>query len=59
MAHVNVCHDLYVFEKYVVIIMLGIDDPQIWIAYVLCIVSALGCMVYGLLKWNEEEQEDF
>jgi hypothetical protein len=40
-----------------VIIMLGIDDPYIWMAYVLCIISALGCIAYGLLKWNEEEQE--
>ncbi|WP_331454364.1 symporter small accessory protein [Methanococcoides methylutens] len=38
--------------------MLGIDDPQIWLAYVLCIISALGCMVYGILKWNEEEDEE-
>ena len=38
--------------------MLGIDDPYIWMAYVLCIISALGCIVYGLLKWNEEEQEE-
>ncbi len=45
-------------KKWQVVFMLGIDDPQIWLAYVLCIVSALGCMVYGLLKWNEEEDEE-
>nr|WP_321498114.1 symporter small accessory protein [uncultured Methanolobus sp.] len=38
--------------------MLGIDDPQIWVAYVLCFISAIGCMVYGALKWNEEVDLD-
>ena len=37
--------------------VLGIDDPQIWLAYLACIFSALGCMVYGLLNWREEEKE--
>lgn len=35
--------------------MLGIDDPWIWLAYILCIVSAIGCIIYGALKWNEGE----
>lgn len=38
--------------------MLGIEDPQIWIAYVLCFLSAIGCIVYGALKWNEGPEED-
>jgi len=37
--------------------MLGIDDPQIWLAYLACILSALGCMVYGALNWREGEEE--
>ena len=37
--------------------MLGIDDPQIWLAYLACILSALGCMVYGALNWREEKEE--
>ncbi len=37
--------------------MLGIDDPQIWLAYILCIVSAIGCIIYGALKWNEGEED--
>ncbi|WP_406657686.1 symporter small accessory protein [Methanolobus sp. ZRKC2] len=37
--------------------MLGIDDPQIWIAYVLCFLSAIGCIVYGALKWNDGVDE--
>ena len=32
--------------------MLGIPDPQIWIAYLLCIALALACIFYGLLNWN-------
>lgn len=37
--------------------VLGIDDPQIWLAYVFCILSALGCMVYGALNWKVGEEE--
>jgi hypothetical protein len=36
--------------------MLGIDDPQIWLAYVLCFLSAVGCIIYGALNWNEGEE---
>lgn len=35
--------------------ILGIDDPQIWVVYVLCFASALWCMVYGLKHWNDNE----
>ncbi len=38
--------------------MLGIDDPQIWIAYILCFLSAFGCIVYGALKWNTGAEEE-
>ena len=38
--------------------MLGIDDPQIWLAYVLCVLSALGCVVYGALNWRGGEEEE-
>jgi len=34
--------------------MFGISDPQIWISYVLAIVFALACIVYGILNWNNE-----
>ncbi|HPT30522.1 MAG TPA: hypothetical protein PLW67_01725 [Prolixibacteraceae bacterium] len=33
--------------------MLGITDPWIITAYVLCILSALACIVYGLMNWNK------
>jgi len=38
--------------------MLGIDDPQIWIAYLLCFLSAFGCILYGILKWNVGAEEE-
>lgn len=33
--------------------MLGIPDFWIWSAYILCILSAIGCVVYGLVNWNK------
>ena len=36
------------------IIVLGIDDPWIWGVYLLCIISALLCVVYGIVNWNRE-----
>jgi len=37
--------------------VLGILDPQIWLAYLACVFSALGCMVYGALHWTGKEEE--
>ncbi len=34
--------------------MLGIDDPEIWGVYLLCIFSTLLCVIYGIVKWNRE-----
>lgn len=34
--------------------MLGIDDPWIWGVYLLCIFSALLCLIYGMVYWNKE-----
>jgi len=31
---------------------LGIEDPFVWIAYLLCILSALFCVAYGAMHWN-------
>jgi hypothetical protein len=41
--------------------VLGIPDPWVWGAYILCILATLLCVVYGILNWNkggddEEEQ---
>lgn len=32
--------------------VLGINDPWIVAAYLLCIASTLLCVVYGLINWN-------
>jgi hypothetical protein len=32
--------------------MLGLADPWIAAAYILCILSSLLCVVYGALNWN-------
>ncbi len=38
--------------------ILGIPDLQIVIGYGLAIALALACIVYGLLNWNREGEED-
>jgi len=38
--------------------MLGIPDFSIWLVYLLCILSTLACVVYGLLNWNEGAEEE-
>ena len=36
--------------------MFGIDDTFVWMAYLLCILSALLCVIYGALNWNRGEE---
>lgn len=36
--------------------MLGIEDPLIWMAYLLCILSAILCVVYGAVNWNKGDE---
>jgi hypothetical protein len=38
-------------------VVFGIVDPQIWLAFLACILGALGCMVYGLLHWTGKDKE--
>ncbi len=33
--------------------MLGLEGNSIFTAYILSIVSALGCLVYGIINWNK------
>ena len=33
--------------------MLGIDGFGVWLAYLLCILSTLLCIVYGIVNWNK------
>ncbi|MFA5312811.1 MAG: symporter small accessory protein [Methanomassiliicoccales archaeon] len=35
--------------------MFGIEDPWVWSGYVLSIVLTIICVVYGILKWNKDE----
>lgn len=43
--------------------MLGIEDPFVWMAYLLCLLASLLCVIYGLANWNRGddavEAEDF
>ncbi|WP_410509137.1 hypothetical protein RSJ42_02395 [Methanosarcina hadiensis] len=38
-------------------LVLGIEDPQIWLAYIASILSAVGCMVYGAIHWKSKEDQ--
>ena len=33
--------------------MLGLTDVGILLAYLLCILSAVLCVVYGIINWNK------
>ena len=33
--------------------MFGIDDPFVWLAFVLSIASTILCVVYGVITWNK------
>lgn len=37
--------------------MLGIEDPWVVTAYLLCIISALFCLIWGVVKWNQDDPE--
>ena len=36
--------------------MLGIEDGWVSLAYVLCVFSALLCVIYGLINWNRGDE---
>jgi hypothetical protein len=36
--------------------MLGIPDPGVWLAYLLCIASVIFCVVYGAANWNKGDE---
>jgi hypothetical protein len=38
--------------------MFGITDPWILMAYLLCILSTLACIVYGYLNWNKGAENE-
>ena len=35
--------------------MFGIEDPWVALAYILCILSALLCLIWGGIKWNKDD----
>ena len=37
---------------------MGFADGSITLVYVLCILSALMCVVYGLVNWNRGAEEE-
>lgn len=37
--------------------MLGIEDPWVVAAYILCIASALACLAWGVAKWNQDDPD--
>ncbi|MDI9618977.1 symporter small accessory protein [Methanothermobacter sp.] len=40
--------------------VLGIPDPWVWSAYLLCILVTVFCVLYGIVNWNrggEDEEE--
>lgn len=38
--------------------MLGIPYAGIYIPYLLCLASAVLCVVYGIVNWNKGGEED-
>lgn len=38
--------------------MLGIDDPGIYMGYILASLGLIACVVYGILNWNKGMETD-
>jgi len=38
--------------------MFGISNMGIWLAFLLCIVSAGACVVYGIVNWNKGSNDE-
>lgn len=36
--------------------MLGIQDPMIWSAYLLCVLATAYCVIHGLIYWNRDDE---
>lgn len=37
--------------------MFGIHDTSVLLAFLLCIISTLLCLVYGIVQWNKGSDE--
>ncbi len=33
--------------------MFGINDPAIYLGYLMAIISLIACIVYGIINWNK------
>lgn len=38
--------------------MLGIQDIWVFLGYMLSILSALACVVYGIINWNKGAEKE-
>lgn len=38
--------------------MLGLGSVEIAVVFWLCLLSSLGCVVYGILNWNNKGKPD-
>ena len=38
--------------------MFGITDVSIWLVFILCILSAGLCVIYGLVNWNKGAENE-
>ncbi len=39
-------------------IMFGIQSFGIWSVYLLCILSTIACIVYGVINWNKGDNTE-
>ncbi len=38
--------------------MLGFGDIWVFMAYTMCIISVILCVLYGFFKWNSDGEDD-
>lgn len=37
--------------------MFGIDDPAVWMAFVMCLAATAVCIIYGIRHWNHGDDD--
>lgn len=37
--------------------MLGLQDKWVSLAYILCVISTILCVIYGIFAWNKGDVE--
>ncbi|WP_363318657.1 symporter small accessory protein [Massilibacteroides sp.] len=38
--------------------MFGIDDPGIWLAYLLAFACLVFSVIYGIVNWNKDDEKE-